>query len=69
MVILSNRGPLTIDVNRLTFAGIDFQGRVVRTPAGPFAGTLTLVGQGLDGSVRLSAAGQLSAARRRRPRQ
>ena len=58
VVILSNRGPLTIAVNRLTFAGIDFQGRVVRTSAGPFAGTLTLVGQGLDGSVRLSAAGQ-----------
>jgi translocation and assembly module TamB len=57
VVILSNRGPLTIAVNRLTFAGIDFQGRVVRTAAGPFAGTLTLVGQGLDGSVRLSAAG------------
>ena len=58
VIILSNRGPLTIAVNRLTFAGIDFQGRVVRTAAGPFAGTLTLVGQGLDGSVRLSAAGQ-----------
>jgi len=58
VVILSNRGPMTIDVRRLTFAGIDFRGRLVRTAAGPLAGTLALVGQGLDGSVRLSAAGR-----------
>src|SRR5688500_1393456 len=58
VVVRSGRGPLTIDVRRLTFAGIDFQGRVVQTRAGPFVGTLTLVGQGLDGNVRLSAAGR-----------
>ncbi|WP_114952836.1 translocation/assembly module TamB domain-containing protein [Sphingosinicella terrae] len=58
VVIASNRGPLTIAINRLTFAGIDFQGRIVRTPAGPFAGTLSLAGQGLTGQVQLSAAGQ-----------
>lgn len=58
VVILSSRGPLTIDVRRLTFAGVDLQGRLVRTAAGPFAGTLTLVGQGLDGTVQLSAAGR-----------
>ncbi len=58
VVVLSNRGPLTIDVNRLTFAGIDFQGRLVQTRAGPFAGELVLAGQGFSGTVRLSAAGQ-----------
>jgi translocation and assembly module TamB len=58
VVILSSRGPLTIAVNRLTFAGIDFRGRLVRTAAGPFAGTLTLSGQGLTGTVRLAAAGR-----------
>lgn len=58
VVILSNRGPLTVAINRLTFAGIDFAGRVVRSPAGPFVGTLTMIGRGFDGSVRLSAAGQ-----------
>ncbi|HYN46039.1 MAG TPA: hypothetical protein VES64_05055 [Allosphingosinicella sp.] len=41
VVILSNRGPMTIDVRRLTFAGIDFRGRLVQTRAGPFAGTLS----------------------------
>jgi len=58
VVILSGRGPMTILVNRLTFAGIDFEGRLVRSRAGPFEGTLTLAGQGLNGSVRLSAAGE-----------
>jgi translocation and assembly module TamB len=58
VVIRSARGPLTIDVTRLTFAGIDFAGRLVQTRAGPFAGTLNMVGQGLNGSVRLSAAGR-----------
>ena len=58
VVILSNRGPLTINVNRLTFAGIDMRGRVVRTAAGPFVGTLTMTGQGVSGNVQLSAAGR-----------
>ncbi len=58
VVILSNQGPLTIAVNRLTFAGVDFAGRLVQSPAGPFVGTLTLVGSGLDGSVRLSGEGE-----------
>jgi translocation and assembly module TamB len=58
IVILSNRGPLTIAVNRLTYAGINFAGRVVQTRAGPFAGTLTLEGQGLAGRVDLAAAGR-----------
>jgi translocation and assembly module TamB len=58
VVVLSNRGPMTIMVNRLTFAGIDFTGRLVRSPAGPFVGTLNMAGQGLSGTVRLSAAGR-----------
>ncbi|MGQ0558416.1 MAG: translocation/assembly module TamB domain-containing protein [Sphingosinicella sp.] len=58
LVILSARGPMTIEVRRLTFAGIDMQGRLVRTRAGPFAGTLVFTGQGLDGTVELSAAGR-----------
>ncbi len=58
VVILSKSGPLTIVVNRLTFAGIELRGRVVRSRAGPFVGTLTLVGQGLEGSVQLAAAGR-----------
>jgi translocation and assembly module TamB len=57
VVILTGTGPLTIEINRLTFAGIDFSGRVVQTPAGPFVGTLSMSGQGLNGTVRLSSEG------------
>src|SRR6185295_14487066 len=58
VVVLSGRGPMRIDVNRLTFAGIDFRGRIVRTAAGPFVGTLTMAGQGIEGTVQLAAAGR-----------
>ena len=57
VTVLSGRGPMTIDIRRLTFAGIEFRGRVVQSRAGPFVGTLTLAGQGLGGTVQLSAAG------------
>jgi translocation and assembly module TamB len=62
VTVLSGRGPLTIDIRRLVFAGITFTGRVVQTPAGPFAGTLTLAGQGLNGTVRLGAEGRYQRA-------
>ena len=58
VLVLNRAGPMTIDVRRLTFAGIDFAGRIVQTRAGPFAGTLTMAGQGVNGQVRLSAAGR-----------
>jgi translocation and assembly module TamB len=58
VVIQSNRSPFTIRVNRLTYAGIDFAGTLVRTAAGPFQGQLTLNGQGLTGNVALAAAGR-----------
>ncbi|MFN3389889.1 MAG: hypothetical protein ACK40O_13280, partial [Allosphingosinicella sp.] len=58
VTILSGGGPLTIDVHRLLFAGMEFQGRVRQTPAGPFAGTLNATGEGLNGTIQLGAAGQ-----------
>jgi translocation and assembly module TamB len=58
VIVLSGRGPMTIAVNRLVFAGIEMRGRIVRTAAGPFMGTLTMTGQGIEGSVRLAAAGR-----------
>lgn len=63
VTILSRRGPLTIDVHRLTFAGFEFAGRVVQSPAGPFVGTLEMTGQGLDGTVELGAAGRYQRIR------
>jgi translocation and assembly module TamB len=58
VVILNRRGPLTIQINRLTIAGIDFSGRVTQSAAGPFVGTLSMSGQGIDGVVRLGAEGR-----------
>src|SRR3546814_2650702 len=43
-------------------AGITLSGGGVKTSDGPFAGTLTLSGSGLDGTVRLAAAGQYQRA-------
>ncbi|HWT13489.1 MAG TPA: translocation/assembly module TamB domain-containing protein, partial [Allosphingosinicella sp.] len=58
VVIGSGRGAMTVDIRRLTFAGVDFQGRIVQTRGGLYTGTLTLAGQGLTGEVRLSASGR-----------
>jgi translocation and assembly module TamB len=62
VTILSGRGPMTIDVRRLTFAGMTFAGRVQRTAAGPFAGTLNMTGEGMQGVIRLAAAGRYQRA-------
>lgn len=62
VIIRSGRGPLAIDIRRLVFAGITFTGRVVQSAAGPFVGTLTMNGQGLDGIVQLAAAGRYQRA-------
>jgi translocation and assembly module TamB len=58
VTILSGRGPMTIEIHRLLFAGMTFTGRVTQTAAGPFVGTLTMAGQGIDGTIRLAAAGR-----------
>jgi translocation and assembly module TamB len=62
VTILSTRGPMTIDVHRLVFAGMTLTGRVVRTAAGPFAGTLAMTGEGMEGAIRLAAAGRYQRA-------
>jgi translocation and assembly module TamB len=62
VTLLSGRGPMTVDVRRLLFAGMTFTGRVVRTPAGPFVGTLSMTGQGLQGTIQLAAAGRYQRA-------
>ncbi|MEO7177375.1 MAG: translocation/assembly module TamB domain-containing protein, partial [Allosphingosinicella sp.] len=62
VTLLSGRGPMTIEIRRLLFAGMTFTGRVVRTPAGPFVGTLSMTGQGLEGTIRLAAEGRYQRA-------
>jgi translocation and assembly module TamB len=60
--ILSGKGPLTIDIARANFAGVALTGRIQKTTAGPFAGTLTGVGSGFDGTILLSALGNKQRA-------
>lgn len=67
----SDHGPLTADVGITTgpgplrvavrpgtrFAGVSLEGRISQTAAGPFTGTLSLDGSGIDGTVALSSLG------------
>ena len=53
--ILSGTGPLTIDIARANFAGIALMGKIQQSSAGPFAGRLTGLGSGFDGTILLSA--------------
>ena len=61
--IVSSNGPLTIAVTRGDFAGIALAGRLQQQRAGPFAGVLTGVGAGFDGTITLSAEGAFQRAR------
>ncbi|WP_326524387.1 translocation/assembly module TamB domain-containing protein [Sphingomonas sp.] len=61
--LLLATGPrLTADIRNARFAGIDFQGRVAQTGAGPFAGQLTFAGSGVSGNLGLSAQGNVQRA-------
>lgn len=57
IVFLAGRAP-AIQVNRLTVAGIDFAGRLVQSPAGPYVGTLAMSGSGIEGIATLRAEGR-----------
>lgn len=52
-------GPLAVDIDALQVAGLSARGRIVQTAAGPFAGTLTIDGSGISGTVQLAAAGAI----------
>ena len=58
VLIRTARGPLTIDITRARFAGVDMNGRLQQTAAGPFAGQLAMNGSGITGAARLAAVGK-----------
>lgn len=62
VLVRTAKGPLTIDVAKARFAGIDMAGTVQQTPAGPFAGQLDLNGSGITGFVRLADASGVQSA-------
>jgi translocation and assembly module TamB len=49
---------LAIQVNSANLSGVDFAGRIVQAPSGPFTGQLTANGNGLGGLLRLGAQGK-----------
>ncbi len=58
VMLATGGGSLSITARNIRFAGIDFAGRLRQSASGPFAGQLTARGNGVDGLVRLSAAGK-----------
>ncbi|MEO7690125.1 MAG: translocation/assembly module TamB domain-containing protein [Sphingomonas sp.] len=62
VLVRTGGGPLTIDIHRARFAGVNFAGTVRQVAAGPFAGRLTAAGSGINGVVDLSALGAVQRA-------
>jgi translocation and assembly module TamB len=58
VLVRTAKGPLTIDINKARFAGVDMNGTIQQTAAGPFAGSLNMNGSGINGLVRLAAVGK-----------
>ncbi|URW76714.1 translocation/assembly module TamB domain-containing protein [Sphingomonas donggukensis] len=56
-LLLRPGAPLTADIRTARFAGIDFNGRIQQTPAGPFAGRLRFAGSGVSGTLSLASQG------------
>ena len=53
---------LSVEIDKLLFAGVTFHGTIEQTAAGPFAGMLAFAGSGLTGTVRLAAQGGVQRA-------
>ncbi|AUW58405.1 hypothetical protein C1T17_10120 [Sphingobium sp. SCG-1] len=57
VLIRTARGPLTIDISKARFAGVDFAGTLRQSAQGPFTGRLSMNGSGIAGAVLLANAG------------
>ncbi|MCS6987189.1 MAG: translocation/assembly module TamB domain-containing protein [Sphingomonadaceae bacterium] len=55
--------PTVFRLDSLRVGRLEASGQVIQTPAGPFAGGLTLSGPGLDGMIRLADDGGVQAVR------
>jgi translocation and assembly module TamB len=62
VLVQTGKAGTSFRIARAGLAGIQVAGTVAQTPAGPFAGLLTLGGSGLRGTARLSAAGSVQRA-------
>lgn len=61
-VLVNPSTPLTVNLNRVLFAGVNFTGRVQQTAAGPFAGRVNFAGSGISGNALLGAQGRYQRA-------
>lgn len=61
-VLVSTAPRLVADIRSATFAGVNIDGRVEATNAGPFAGRINFAGSGIAGIARLSAQGRYQRA-------
>ncbi|KQM56920.1 MULTISPECIES: translocation/assembly module TamB domain-containing protein [unclassified Sphingomonas] len=61
-VLLSTAPRLAADIRSATFAGMNIDGRVEATNAGPFVGRVNFAGSGVAGVARLSAQGRFQRA-------
>jgi translocation and assembly module TamB len=61
-VVVRPGAHMTIEVNRLLFAGVDFHGDLRASAEGPLVGTLAFAGSGLTGDVRLTSEGGVQRA-------
>ncbi|GGZ01339.1 translocation/assembly module TamB domain-containing protein [Novosphingobium colocasiae] len=52
---------MAVTINSANLSGVDFAGGLVQTGSGPFAGTLTANGNGVNGLLRLAAEGRYQA--------
>ncbi|WP_448501457.1 translocation/assembly module TamB domain-containing protein [Sphingomonas sp.] len=57
-VVLRTAPRLTADIRDTVFAGVNINGRVAATDAGPFTGALNFAGSGVAGDARLGAEGR-----------
>ncbi|WP_242125559.1 translocation/assembly module TamB domain-containing protein [Sphingobium sp. Sx8-8] len=62
VLIRTAKGPLTIDITKARFAGVDMNGTVRQSAAGPFTGQLAMNGSGITGTARLTAVGKAQGA-------
>ncbi|TPG43237.1 hypothetical protein EAH79_05430 [Sphingomonas koreensis] len=61
-VVVKPGATLSVEINKLLFAGVDFHGTIQQTAAGPFAGTLQFAGSGLSGTAKLASQGGVQRA-------
>jgi translocation and assembly module TamB len=57
-VVLRTAPRLTADIRDTVFAGVNINGRIAATDAGPFTGALNFAGSGVAGDARLGAEGR-----------